>query len=126
MTTPKRIASNGRNALQSTGPRTREGKVTASRNATKHGLLARDLLLPNESAEELVELTQRLWEDLKPEGALERFFVDEMVSAIWRIRRARGIESGIFIWDHYEELAEQAQQEAASYKYNECLANLSS
>jgi len=125
MTTPEKIASNGRNALQSTGPQTQEGKVIASKNATKHGLLARDILLPNESAEELAELTQRLREDRKPEGELERLLVDEIVCGFWRLRRLRRVESEIFAWDYYEQLAERAQQEAASYVYNNLFDNLS-
>jgi len=38
MISPRRIASNRRNAQQSTGPRTREGKDRSARNARRHGL----------------------------------------------------------------------------------------
>jgi len=38
MTSPRKLLANRRNALRSTGARSREGKVTASRNALCHGL----------------------------------------------------------------------------------------
>ena len=50
VTSARQRQANQRNALQSTGPRTADGKRRASRNATKHGLLARDLLLDDEDA----------------------------------------------------------------------------
>jgi phosphoglycolate phosphatase-like HAD superfamily hydrolase len=38
MTSERKIAANRRNAAKSTGPRTRGGRATASRNALRHGL----------------------------------------------------------------------------------------
>jgi hypothetical protein len=116
MTTRKKIASNALNALQSTGPRTENGKAIASKNSRKHGLLSQHLLLPNESPEELAEFREHLWEDLRPEGAMEGFLVEDIVSAIWRLRRLQVIETEIFTWDYYEQLAEKASKEAASYE----------
>jgi hypothetical protein len=46
MTTAPRIEANRRNALRSTGPKTEEGKSTAARNARKHGILSREVLMP--------------------------------------------------------------------------------
>jgi hypothetical protein len=60
MTTPAKVASNGRNALQSTGPQTAEGKAITSRNALKHGLLSQEILLPGEDADALAELRRQL------------------------------------------------------------------
>ena len=39
MTSPKKAEANRRNALNSTGPRTPEGKAAVRLNALKHGLL---------------------------------------------------------------------------------------
>jgi hypothetical protein len=38
MTSGRKVAANRRNAAKSTGPRTRHGKATVSRNALRHGL----------------------------------------------------------------------------------------
>ncbi len=40
MATAAQIAANRRNALKSTGPKTRQGKRASSRNAVKHGVYA--------------------------------------------------------------------------------------
>ena len=121
MTTPAKKTSNRQNALQSTGPQTQEGKAIASKNATKHGLLSREVLLPNENAEALAELAQRLREDLQPVGELEDLLVDRVVSVIWRLRRLVRVEGGIFTSNLYEELAERAERKARSYEQNTSL-----
>lgn len=121
MTTPAKKTSNRQNALQSTGPQTQEGKAIASKNATKHGLLSREVLLPNENAEALAELAQRLREDLQPVGELEDLLVDRVISFIWRLRRLVRVEGGIFTSNLYEELAERAERKAKSYEQNTSL-----
>ena len=42
--TSKKLEANRRNALKSTGPKTKEGKLFASQNALKHGLNAEKFL----------------------------------------------------------------------------------
>jgi hypothetical protein len=121
MTTPTKMTSNRQNALQSTGPQTQEGKAIASKNATKHGLLSREVLLPNENAEALAELAQRLREDLQPVGELEDLLVDRVVALFWRLRRLVRVEGGIFTSNLYEELAERAERKARSYEQNTSL-----
>jgi len=44
--------ANRRNSLRSTGPKTPGGKARAAKNATRHGLLSREVLLPDESRED--------------------------------------------------------------------------
>ena len=48
MATRAQIKANRNNAKKSTGPRTEEGKAVVAKNALKHGLLARDTVLPGE------------------------------------------------------------------------------
>jgi hypothetical protein len=44
MTSDKKAQANRRNALQSTGPKTPEGKAAVRWNALKHGLLSKESL----------------------------------------------------------------------------------
>jgi len=48
MASKKKIAANRRNAKKSTGPKTPEGKAVSAQNATRHGLLSRRAVLPDE------------------------------------------------------------------------------
>lgn len=49
----KKLEANRRNALKSTGPKTKEGKLFASQNALKHGLNAEKFLVIGENLEEV-------------------------------------------------------------------------
>jgi hypothetical protein len=116
MTSEKKAQSNRRNALKSTGPKTPEGKAAVRLNALKHGLLARETLLPGEDEEALRELDERLRYELQPVGELENLLVDRIIASYWRLRRLGRVEAGIFAWEIYKELARRAHEEADSYK----------
>jgi hypothetical protein len=74
--TPKAIASNQKNAQQSTGPKN-VGAVAD--NAVKHGLLSRNLRFRNaEDEEKFHRLLADLTRDYAPIGALEEVLVEEM------------------------------------------------
>jgi hypothetical protein len=94
----KQIAANRRNALQSTGPRTPQGRAVSRRNALQHGILSKQVLVCGlnlqESAGELEALHRRFWEELQPAGPVEEMLVDQIVTAHWRLRRALTAESG--------------------------------
>ena len=49
-------------------------------------------------------------------GELEDLLVERIIAAYWRLRRLGRVEAGMFTWEHYEELSQQAQQEARSYE----------
>ena len=84
----KKIASNRRNAKQSTGPRTPEGRAASSRNAFRHGLSAMTLtVMPGESQEDLDQLSETIRDEWKPSGAHENYLTDQMISARWRLER---------------------------------------
>ena len=79
--------ANRANAQKSTGPRSPEGKRRSSRNALKHGLLAREVLVVGECREDLAGLARRLHGQLCPVGELEQLLVDRIVASLWRLRR---------------------------------------
>jgi len=92
----RKAASNRRNSRKSTGPKTPEGKAVVSRNATKHGLLNREALLPDEDGNALAAFSQSLRAELQPVGELESLLVDRIISASWRLRRVLRVEGEIF------------------------------
>jgi hypothetical protein len=59
LTSRRLAAANRRNARQSTGPRTAQGKRSVARNAVRHGLRVPVLADPD-LANEIVELAERL------------------------------------------------------------------
>ncbi len=75
-----------------TGPRTALGKSIASRNATKHGVYCKVLVLPGESPNEHRKLLAALREAYQPENALQELLVEELASIQLRKRRLRVAE----------------------------------
>jgi hypothetical protein len=116
VTSDKQAEANRRNALQSTGPKTPEGKDAVRLNALKHGLLSQELLLPGEDEAALMGVTERLMADLQPEGTLEILLVEDIIVAYWRLRRFRRVEADMFARQLYEDMRERAHSEAQSYE----------
>ena len=69
MATLAKIEANRRNAKRSTGPKTVSGKVASSKNAMRHGLLSREIVLPDESAEDFARFSDRLATHFGAQGA---------------------------------------------------------
>ena len=115
MTSEKQAKANRRNALESTGPKTPEGKAAVRHNALRHGLLSRDVLLPGEDEAALRELGEHLWDELQPVGALESLLVNRVISSTWRLQRLGRVEAGIFARELYGEMADRARKEADTY-----------
>src|SRR2546428_7961845 len=90
--TPTRLAANRQNAILSTDPRTPEGKAVACQNARTHGLLSRQVLLPDENRTRLIALREHFLAELAPVGELETLLVDRMIACAWRLRRLHRVE----------------------------------
>ena len=79
----------------STGPRTAEGKSKSARNSIKSGLFtAADFVLDNE-LDEYTNVLTALWTHIKPQNVFEELHVTEMMTASWRLRRCRIMESAL-------------------------------
>lgn len=76
-----------------TEPTTARGKANSSRNAQKHGLLSRHLIIAGESREEFDELLATLQDELRPVGLLENSLAERIAVTIWRQRRLGCAES---------------------------------
>ncbi len=93
MATQKQIDANRANALNSTGPQTPAGKAAVRLNALKHGLTARDAVLPFEDQDQFDEIAKAYEEHYKPIGPVEILLVQQIVMAAWRLCRVRGMET---------------------------------
>jgi len=94
----KKIAANRRNAKLSTGPKTLEGKERVARNALKHGLLARDVIIVagdgKENEAEFHQLLDDLCDDHEPVGSIEHMLLQNMAVNRWRKWRVLRAEMG--------------------------------
>jgi len=93
-------------ALRSGGPQTPEGKAISARNALKHGLTARAVVIFGEDADEYESFRSGFVGRLAPADQLEEFLVDRVATCAWRLRRAVRVESEIF--EDYESLKNRA------------------
>jgi hypothetical protein len=94
----RRIQANRSNALRSTGPKTARGKRTVARNAIKHGLLAREVVITagdgKENLEEFHTLVTRLWEYYEPVDVIEESLIETIAICWWRKARVIRAENG--------------------------------
>ncbi len=93
----KQIAANRQNSLRSTGPVSPEGKARASQNALAHGLLAKNLILPNEDRAQFEDFSHSLLLQLNPAGLLESYLAARVVSSAWRLYRMLRVEKETFL-----------------------------
>jgi hypothetical protein len=96
MTSFRQWQANRRNAAQSTGPITQEGKERSRCNAVRHGLTAETVISALEDAEDYTAFEAAIIADYDARSAVERELVLRLASALWRLRRATAMESGLF------------------------------
>ena len=93
MSTEAQILANRRNARESTGPRTRQGKAAVSQNAVKHGLLVRHDVISSESQADFDLYRDRMLAELAPVSPMESMLAERIVSLSWRLKRAGRIQN---------------------------------
>jgi hypothetical protein len=96
MTSARQIAANRRNATRSTGPMTPEGKQRSRGNAVRHGLTAETVIGALEDADDYQAFEAAIIADYDAQSAVERELVLQLASALWRLRRATALETGLF------------------------------
>jgi hypothetical protein len=116
MTSERQKAANRANALHSTGPKTSEGIAAVRFNAVRHGLLTRDVVLPEEDAGAFEDLFNQVRTNLSPVGPIEEFLADRVVNAIWRLRRLERAETALFHSLIHRLKANQLATEVRSYQ----------
>jgi len=78
----------------STGPKTLQGKLNVSRNATKHGILSlRPVVAHFESEQSWQRHREAILESLAPEGGLEEALAERVALCSWRLNRVIAYET---------------------------------
>jgi len=79
-------------------PSTEHGKAIASRNATTHGLFARDIVLPalGEDPQGYQQIQAQWIAQLAPANLLEHHYVEKIAAASWRLRRLHRWQAQLF------------------------------
>lgn len=95
----KQHEANCRNAQNSCGPKTPEGKANVRLNALVYGLRARTLIIRDEKAEEFQAFFDTLIAELQPVGEVERMQVQQMAVNHWLLARIAHGESEIYQLD---------------------------
>jgi hypothetical protein len=93
MATEAQIIANRSNAKKSTGPRTPKGRALVSRNALKHGLLARQNAISTESQADFDLYRDQFLSELAPESPMESMLADRIVVLSWRLNRTGRIQA---------------------------------
>jgi hypothetical protein len=96
MTSFSQWQANRRNARKSTGPNTEEGKQRSRCNAVRHGLTAETVIGTLEGADDYRAFEAAISADYDAQSAVERELVLRLASALWRLRRATAMETGLF------------------------------
>jgi hypothetical protein len=94
----RKVESNRRNSLKSTGPKTAMGKERVVKNAVRHGFFSKFLLIQHpdgkESPGEYDDLYAGVCKHYQPVRWLEEFWVNKTAVCSWRLRRLIRCESG--------------------------------
>ena len=93
MSSPRRIDASRANGRLSKGPATSDGQGRSSANAIRHGLLAKCVVLENESGPCFDHLVTDHTARFAPADGVEFGMIEEMAAAYWRMRRAWAIEN---------------------------------
>ena len=92
----KQHQANCKNAQQSSGPKTPEGKAAVRLNALTHGLRARSLILSYEKAEEYDYLWCQLVAEWRPDTPTELLYLETAATSQWLLARVTRSERRIY------------------------------
>jgi len=96
MATQTQVEANHCNSHSSPAPLAERGHGPPRSDAMKSSIDAKTHVISGEDAAELTAVIESYREKFLPDNALDRFLVDEMISADWELRRLRNIESQLW------------------------------
>ena len=92
MSTQAQSLANQANAQHSTGPKSEAGKAAVAANATTHGATSKQALVKGESPSEYQLHNEKFRIEFAPVTMHERFLVQRMSDAAWRLHRLQAWE----------------------------------
>ena len=95
MASEKQSVANRANAKLSTGPKTQAGKTQSSKNAWKHGLTAKGLVIKGENPKDFDLVRAEFEAQFKPQNALQFELVERLAVTAWRLRRIPAFEAAL-------------------------------
>jgi len=98
MSTRQQRAAIRRKAERSANPSAAQAQPPSGFDALKHGIVANNQIMFDESEPDLAQLDAEIRDQYKPANPTERFLVDSLVHNEWRLRRMRVVEAAL--WDH--------------------------
>ncbi len=93
MSTQEQTNANRKNAEKSTGPKTDEGKATASQNAVKHGFFAKNDVISGEDLASYEQHRTDIYEEFAPMTPTESVLTQRIASLTWRLMRADRLQT---------------------------------
>src|ERR1700722_14705836 len=70
-----------------------EGKAVVAKNALKHGIFSKQILLEGESKKDFESFKNEFYTQFSPEGFLEQLLCERALSAAWRLSRVTQMET---------------------------------
>ena len=78
-----------------TGPRTEQGKQTSSQNNRQHGLSTANIIVSAEERPFFDQMEAELRDEIVPDGPLEDFAFQRLLTASWQIEKCRQKEASL-------------------------------
>ena len=98
--------ANKKNA-QLGGVKTKAGKDKIKYNSVKHGLLSKELIIPEDDKLIFKEFKEIIIAQLQPEAGLEELLVERIITSSWRLKIAIKVEQNLIHWqENYKQPGE--------------------
>ena len=100
MATQRQIEANRRNALKSTGPKTKAGKARVAVNAWRHGFRAVFTIADDAEQQRFDTLCRLLIQDALPQTKAQRNALIQIAQAVWQMNKLRQWELALYQKHH--------------------------
>ncbi len=99
MSTQKQIEANRKNAQNSTGPKTVQGKAITAQNALKHGLTAQNAVIKGEDPADFDLHHDEMLDHYDPQGPVETALTHRIITLSWQLKRAPNLHTAVINYE---------------------------